>query len=241
MGWVVSITPRPRFTPGERTPSTHWTGGWVGPRSSLDAEARRKILSLCRGLNFGRPVRSQPLYSLSYPGGFYGIHEEMNSMELKSELLMPSTGLYCVSGCTVGQLDMNTASFLTSPVPATCSTHLTFLVLIILSIFCKELLLHVTYSKHGPSMKVCDFLFRRLSPILAVLQSSRTLAHDSVPVSCETETLRIREQKNGFFNMFRPHIRVQYTTGMTVYRFPRSLFNIVMDLWEAQFCLPYLF
>jgi hypothetical protein len=29
---VVSVTPRPRFTPGERTPGTHWTGGWVGPR-----------------------------------------------------------------------------------------------------------------------------------------------------------------------------------------------------------------
>jgi hypothetical protein len=28
--WVVSITPRPRFTPGERTPGTHWIGGWVG-------------------------------------------------------------------------------------------------------------------------------------------------------------------------------------------------------------------
>jgi hypothetical protein len=40
-GLVVSVTPRPRFTPGERTPDTHCTG--------LDAEARRKILYLCRG------------------------------------------------------------------------------------------------------------------------------------------------------------------------------------------------
>jgi hypothetical protein len=31
MGWVVSVSPRPRFTPGERTPGTHCTGGWVGP------------------------------------------------------------------------------------------------------------------------------------------------------------------------------------------------------------------
>jgi len=30
-GWVVSSTPRPHFTPRER-PSTHFTGGWVGPR-----------------------------------------------------------------------------------------------------------------------------------------------------------------------------------------------------------------
>jgi hypothetical protein len=43
-GWVVSVTPQPRFTPGEKTPGTHWIGGWVGPRTSLDAGARRKIL-----------------------------------------------------------------------------------------------------------------------------------------------------------------------------------------------------
>jgi hypothetical protein len=58
--------PRPRFTPGERTPGTHWTGGWVSPRAGLDAKARRKILCLCRGSNPGRPVRSQTLYWLSY-------------------------------------------------------------------------------------------------------------------------------------------------------------------------------
>jgi hypothetical protein len=62
-GWVVSITPRPCFTPG-----THWTGGWVGPRGWVDAEARRKILCLCRGSNPGRPVRSQTLYCLNYSG-----------------------------------------------------------------------------------------------------------------------------------------------------------------------------
>jgi hypothetical protein len=39
-GWVVSITPRPRFTPGERTPGTHCTGGWVGPRAGLDTEEK---------------------------------------------------------------------------------------------------------------------------------------------------------------------------------------------------------
>jgi hypothetical protein len=30
--------------PGERTPGTHWTGLWVGPRAGLDTEAGRKIL-----------------------------------------------------------------------------------------------------------------------------------------------------------------------------------------------------
>jgi hypothetical protein len=44
-GWVVSVTPRPRFTPGERTPGTHWIGGWVGPRARLEAGVRRKIFT----------------------------------------------------------------------------------------------------------------------------------------------------------------------------------------------------
>jgi hypothetical protein len=44
-GWVVSVTPRPRFSSGERTTSTHCTGGWVGPRAGLDTEVRGKILS----------------------------------------------------------------------------------------------------------------------------------------------------------------------------------------------------
>jgi hypothetical protein len=25
-----------RFTPGERSPGTHWIGGWVDPRAGLD-------------------------------------------------------------------------------------------------------------------------------------------------------------------------------------------------------------
>jgi hypothetical protein len=53
---MVSVTPWPHFTPGERTPGTHCTGGWVGPRAGLDTEARGKILCLCRGSNLDRPV-----------------------------------------------------------------------------------------------------------------------------------------------------------------------------------------
>jgi hypothetical protein len=56
MGWVVSVTPRPRFTPGERTPGTHCTGGWVGPRAGLDTADRGKILCPRRGSNPDRPV-----------------------------------------------------------------------------------------------------------------------------------------------------------------------------------------
>jgi hypothetical protein len=45
-----------RFTLGERTPSTHWTGDWVGPRAGLDTEARGKIICPCRGSNLDGPL-----------------------------------------------------------------------------------------------------------------------------------------------------------------------------------------
>jgi hypothetical protein len=45
----------PRFTPGKRTPGTHWIGGWVGPRAGLDAGARIKICPY-RGSNLDRPI-----------------------------------------------------------------------------------------------------------------------------------------------------------------------------------------
>jgi hypothetical protein len=61
------MTPRPRFTPGERAPGSHGIGGLVGIRAGLYAEGRGKILCLCRGWNPSRPVRSQSLYWLSYP------------------------------------------------------------------------------------------------------------------------------------------------------------------------------
>jgi hypothetical protein len=57
--------------PGERTPGTHWTGGWVGPRAGLYAGAKRKSLCPCQGSNPDRPARSQTLYCLSYRGSMY--------------------------------------------------------------------------------------------------------------------------------------------------------------------------
>jgi hypothetical protein len=54
--------------PQGRTPGTHLAGGWLGLRSGLDTEARRKILCLFLGSNPGRPAYSQTLYWLSYPG-----------------------------------------------------------------------------------------------------------------------------------------------------------------------------
>jgi hypothetical protein len=50
------------FTPGERAPGTHWIGGWVDPRASLDDVEKRLFLTLS-GLELqpilGRPARSQ--------------------------------------------------------------------------------------------------------------------------------------------------------------------------------------
>jgi hypothetical protein len=47
----------PRFAPGERTPGTHCTGGWMGPRAGLDTEVRGKILSPLPGIEPRPPGR----------------------------------------------------------------------------------------------------------------------------------------------------------------------------------------
>jgi hypothetical protein len=52
------------YPPRERTPGTHWIGGWMGLRAGLDTGARRKIFCPCRGLNPDRPAHSQTLYCL---------------------------------------------------------------------------------------------------------------------------------------------------------------------------------
>jgi hypothetical protein len=72
-GWVVSSTPQPHFYPRER-PGTHCTGGWVGPRASLDSGKSRTT-----GIRSPvRPARSQSLYRLSYLAHrSYSPHSEM--------------------------------------------------------------------------------------------------------------------------------------------------------------------
>jgi hypothetical protein len=45
-----------RFTLRERTPSTHWIGGWVGPRAVLDAVVKRKIPSPRQESNPRTPI-----------------------------------------------------------------------------------------------------------------------------------------------------------------------------------------
>jgi hypothetical protein len=61
--WLVSFTPR------ERAPGTHWIGGCVGPRASLDAVVKRKFSIPRRQSNTrtpNHPAHSQSLYRLSY-------------------------------------------------------------------------------------------------------------------------------------------------------------------------------
>jgi hypothetical protein len=63
--WSASLPGH--FTPREITPGTHWTGGWVSPRTRLDDVEKRKFLNLpvleIRSLI--RPAGSQSL-SLRY-------------------------------------------------------------------------------------------------------------------------------------------------------------------------------
>jgi hypothetical protein len=62
--------------PGCFTPDTHWIGGWVNPRASLDDVEKRKFFPLT-GLvlrPLGRPARNQSLYRLSYPGSYICIY-----------------------------------------------------------------------------------------------------------------------------------------------------------------------
>jgi hypothetical protein len=55
-----------RLTHGEKAPCTHWIGGLVGPRVSLDAVEKRKIFHFWES-NLGRPAHILLLYWLSYP------------------------------------------------------------------------------------------------------------------------------------------------------------------------------
>jgi hypothetical protein len=54
--WVVSVTPRLRFSAGERTPGTHCTGGWVSPEPVWTQRLEEKSFRLCRESNLHRPV-----------------------------------------------------------------------------------------------------------------------------------------------------------------------------------------
>jgi hypothetical protein len=59
--WVVSFTPLPLY-PRERAPGTHFIGGWVHPRASLDDMEKWKFFTL-PGLELPLPLVVQPVAS----------------------------------------------------------------------------------------------------------------------------------------------------------------------------------
>jgi hypothetical protein len=74
---VSDVSCSGRFTPGGRTPGTHWIGGWLGPRAGLDTVvARRKIPIPWRESNPGRPARS--LVTISTQRSLTTSHKEVN-------------------------------------------------------------------------------------------------------------------------------------------------------------------
>jgi hypothetical protein len=66
--WLISFTVRLLYPRGNSPYRTHWKGGRVGPRASLDA-VNRNISCPCLESNPGRPADHMPsLYWLSHPG-----------------------------------------------------------------------------------------------------------------------------------------------------------------------------
>ena len=56
---VIIVTPRPLFTPGERS-GTHCTAGWMGLRAGLDRCGKISLSTRIRSQD--RPARNQSLY-----------------------------------------------------------------------------------------------------------------------------------------------------------------------------------
>jgi hypothetical protein len=61
--------------PEERTPGTHCTGGWVGPRAGLDTEVRGKILLPLPGIELRSPGRPDTILT-ELPGSSLLHHQQ---------------------------------------------------------------------------------------------------------------------------------------------------------------------
>jgi hypothetical protein len=87
-GWVLSLMPWLIY-PWRKSPGTHWIGGWVGPRASLDDMENRKFLTL-PGFELWllcRPTRNQSLYHLYYTGSSQ-LHKMWKNSRLVEWLLV---------------------------------------------------------------------------------------------------------------------------------------------------------
>jgi hypothetical protein len=87
--WVVSFTSRPLYL-WERAPGTHWLGGWVGPRVSLDNVKKGKFFTLpvLELRSLGWLTRSQSLYRLRYPGSQHQVTPYRKHTELSRQILL---------------------------------------------------------------------------------------------------------------------------------------------------------
>jgi hypothetical protein len=81
---MVSFMPRP-LCPEIRAPSTHWIGGWLGPRSSLDTTVeKRKIPCHCWDSKSGRPAHSL-VTILSELSLLLGVRNSFSLQELNAD------------------------------------------------------------------------------------------------------------------------------------------------------------
>jgi hypothetical protein len=94
---VVSVTPRPRFSPGKGLPRYPLYRRLGGPQSQSGHRGQRKNPLPLPGIepwSLGRPARSQTLYWLSYPAlkpmlptWNFPIHSEITSPNLNTILM----------------------------------------------------------------------------------------------------------------------------------------------------------
>ena len=76
VGWLVLRSAD--FNPGE-SPSTHFIGGWVDSRTSLDARSKDKFPPLrYPGSTPSRPERSQAPSRLSWLASFHTLYSQQN-------------------------------------------------------------------------------------------------------------------------------------------------------------------
>jgi len=76
-GWVSGQQHAPAALYPRERPSTHFTGGWVGPRAGLDGRKIRRH----RDSIPDRPARSQSLYRLNYRPTMQGVREHIYCAE----------------------------------------------------------------------------------------------------------------------------------------------------------------
>jgi hypothetical protein len=137
-----------RITPGERSPGTHWIGGWVGPSTGLDDVGRRKILPLpeLKLQPLCRPARSQSLHPLRFKINF--------NITLLSTPRSPS-GVF-----RSGSLIRILYAFLTNHMRATCSPIRAYLFDYLSS---RPYMMKGTYCEHPPYAVFSSLLLLPLS------------------------------------------------------------------------------